>query len=145
MKKCFGESGQTLLEMVVALAIIILLITGVIVAATNSLKTARYSQAKSLSVHYAQEAMEIMRTIRDKSWATFSTYGGELPKVWCMDKNGVLSAAAGTCPFTIDNKYNRTVTATWQDPKMKVETLVTWSEGSQNYQTSLTTYFTQWR
>lgn len=143
--QCSVRAGQTLVEIIAAIGVVVILVTGLIVGATGSLKASQYGRAKSLSVRYAEEAAEIVRSLRDASWETFTTYGGTTPKAWCLDKGGTWSDGASGCPVNIDDIYTRTVTFTWLDPRMKVEILVTWTDGARAYQSDVTTYFTQWR
>lgn len=140
-----SQSGQTLAEVVVAIGVVVLLVTGLIVGTSVTLKASQYSKARSQAVQYAQEAVELARNLRDSGWTTFSAYGGIAPVSWCLDKVGVWTQMSGACSANIDNFYTRQVTFTWEDPKMKTDVVVSWKDGNKTYIVPITTYVTQWR
>jgi len=79
------DSGQTLIEIILALGVAVALITGITFAVTSSLKNATFSKNQNLATQYAQQGMEIVRAIRDRSWAAFiSPLGG--PN-FCLPQN----------------------------------------------------------
>lgn len=143
MKK--STRGQTLAEVVVAIGVVVLLVTGLVVGTSVTLKASQYGKARSQAVQYAQEAIEIARNVRDSGWTAFTAYGGVSPIFWCLDKSGVWTAMSGSCSPNIDNFYTRQVTVTWIDPKMKVEVQVSWTDGNKTYTVPITTYFTKWQ
>jgi len=120
--------GQTLLELVIAIGVVAVIITGLVVAATSSLRFGQESRLRSSAVKYAQEAIELARQMRDtQSWDTFMSYTGSGSQI---EMRG---------PFT------RTVTFTWNDPIMTVQSNVSWAVGASQQTTQLQTYLTQWR
>ncbi len=140
--------GQTLAEIVIVIGIVLLLVTGLVVGATASLKAAQFGRSKSLAINYAQDAVEVTRSLRDKStdWTTLLNYSNTNNGVWCLDANENWSQANGSsCPVNINNIYSRKVTFSWNDPTMQVTALVSWGNGSRNYNTSISTYFTDWQ
>lgn len=143
MKK--STSGQTLAEVVVAIGVIILLVTGLIVGTSVTLKASQYGKARSQATQYVQEAVELSRNLRDSGWTVFLAYGGVAPVSWCLDKAGVWVQMSGACPANIDNFYTRQVTFTWDDPRMKVDVAVSWMDGNKTYTVPITTYLTQWK
>lgn len=140
------QKGQTLVEIVAAIGVVLLLLTGLLAGAVASLKAAQLGKTKSLAVHWGQEAMEIVRNKRNNSWSDFFTYAG---KTWCLDKAGTWTEMAAICPVNIDSVYTRTVVFTWHpdlnpnNEKMGVDVSVSWQGGK--YTVNLSTYFTQWR
>lgn len=142
MKK--NTRGQTLAEVVVAIGVIVLLVTGLIVGTSVTLKASQYSKARSQAVQYAQEAVELSRNLRDSGWASFFVYGGVAPKSWCLDKAGTWTVMSNACSV-IDGLYTRQVTFTWDDPLMKTDVVVSWADGNKTYTVPISTYFTQWK
>ncbi len=143
MKK--STSGQTLVEVVVAIGVVVLLVTGLIVSTSVSLKASQYGKMRSLSTQYAQEAIEATRNLKDSGWSTFSGYGAVQPISWCFNKAGDWTQMVGACSPNIDNFYTRVVTFTWDDPRMKVDVVVAWVDGAKTYSSTLSTFFTQWK
>ncbi len=139
------QSGQTLAEVVVAIGVVVLLVTGLIFGTSITLKASQYGKARSQAVQYAQEGIEIARALRDGGWTGFLAYGGVTPLSWCLDKAGVWTAMSGSCNPNIDAYYTRQVTFTWNDPKMKADVTVSWIDGNKSFSVPITTYFTQWK
>lgn len=137
------QQGQSLVEVVVAVGVVVILVTGLIVGTTSALKTSQYGRSKSQAIKYAQEAMELTRQLRNNGWATFAARSG----LWCLDKVGAWIQGAGTCPLNIDNLFTRSATFTWNvgSSRMEVVVNVSWSDGGGLHNTQLTTYFTQWK
>lgn len=142
MKHTF-QRGQTLAEVVVALGIVLILVTGLIVGGTSAIRTSDQGRMRSKATQYAQEGLELTRKRRDENWATFQATSG----LWCLDKEGVFSQAVGVCPVNIDNTFTRGVTFTWNAGalRMEVTMTVTWQDGSSPHKSELVTYFTQWQ
>ena len=139
-----SQNGQSLVEVVVAVGVVILLVTGLIVGTTSSIRGSEFSTYKSRALKYAQEAIEITRGMRDTSWASLAAKSG----VWCLDKAGVWSQPGGaTCTTNIDGFFTRSVTFTWDavNNRMTADATVTWSDGSGTHTSELVTYFTEWR
>lgn len=142
-----SSSGQSLIEAVVAIAIVVMLITGVLVATTQSLNVSQSGKFRSQAVKYAQEGIELSRNLRDSGWSTFSTYGTVGGTLWCVDGNGTWTAddGDGVCPANVANIFTRAITIAWNDPIMDVSVSVSWEEGAEKRRVDLRTYFTQWR
>lgn len=140
------DCGQTLAEIVVVIAIVLLLVTGLVVGATASLKAAQYGRLKSGAVNYTQDAVEVTRSLRDASWSNLLSFSAANGGVWCLDAGeNWTQASGGNCPVSLNNLYARRVTFTWSDPTMQIDVLVTWSDGAHTYTTTLRTYYTNWQ
>lgn len=57
--------GQTIIELLVALTLITLFLTGVVVIQLYAIKNVQYSQKKSIATKLAQEQLERIRVVRD--------------------------------------------------------------------------------
>lgn len=138
------NSGQTLIEAVVVIGMVVLLVTGLIVGTTASLKSAQSGRARSQSVSLSQEGLEIVRSIRDQSWSTFQSYTGS----YCLGSDKILVLSAGDCGTNVtgaENSFSRSIIFSWQDPKMVVTSTVTYVEGESIKDVTLVTYLTQWK
>ena len=58
-------SGQTMLEILVALTLIILFLSGIVVVELFAIKNVEYAQNKSLATRFASQQLERVRVIRD--------------------------------------------------------------------------------
>lgn len=137
------SSGQTLAEVVVAMGVVILLVTGIIAGGTSAIRTSDQGRIRSLAVKYSQESLELARELRDTDWSSFQAKNG----LWCLDKNNTWSVGGAICSINIDNTFTRSVTFTWNaaSQRMEVTTTVTWQDGSVARTSQLTTYFTKWQ
>lgn len=61
------ESGQSLVEVLVALTIATLVVVTLIIVVLAGLKNSQFAQNQSRATKYAQEAMEKIKTIRDRN------------------------------------------------------------------------------
>ena len=137
-------AGQTLVEAVVVVGVVVLLVTGLIAGTTASLRSAQSGRTRTKAVSLAQEGMEVVRSIRDENWITFVAFSGS----YCLGESHDLTPATGVCPQNIttpEGTLARGVSFDWQDPKMIVTTTVSYTEGERTRDVTLTTYFTQWK
>lgn len=133
--------GQSLVESVVTLGVVILLVTGLVVGTTSSLKYAQNSKARSVATQYAAEGLELARKERDAGWISFARDGS-----FCV-------GAAGEIPtdpcVPIDGKYTRMLTYTCDnvlDPQsVVVASTVTWIEGGATKTIVVQTTLTNWK
>ncbi len=70
MKQCINvtiikRGGQTIIEVVIALSLIILFLSGVVIVELVSIKNVQYSQNKSIAVSLARQQIERARVVRD--------------------------------------------------------------------------------
>ena len=70
MKQCINvtiikRGGQTIIEVVIALSLIILFLSGVVIVELISIKNVQYSQNKSIAVSLARQQIERARVVRD--------------------------------------------------------------------------------
>ncbi|OGG23681.1 hypothetical protein A3A79_00535 [Candidatus Gottesmanbacteria bacterium RIFCSPLOWO2_01_FULL_43_11b] len=137
-----NQKGQTLAEIVVALGIVLLLVTGLIGGGTTAIRTSDQSRLRSLAVSYNQEAIELTRKLRDENWTEFHDMTG----LWCLDKDGVWTQAITACPINIDNTFTRAVTFSWNETNLRMDivSVVSWQDGGATHQSTLTTFFTEW-
>lgn len=59
------SSGQTILEVLIALVLIILFLSGIVVVELIAIKNVQYGQNKSISTRLAQQQLERARVLRD--------------------------------------------------------------------------------
>lgn len=83
MKVFKSQKGQTLIELVVALAVGIIVVSALAIAILSSLGNAQFSRDQSLATSYAQQGMEHVRRLRDENWTSFSALNG----LYCIGSN----------------------------------------------------------
>lgn len=95
MKKIWLLPGQTLLEAVIALALVGSIITGITIAVSSSLNSADYSKNQHLATGYAREGIEIIRYLRNTDYSEFAAKN----EIYCLPiGDSVLKD--GKCPPT---------------------------------------------
>lgn len=134
------NKGQTLLEIIVVIGVIIVLTTGLVALTTVSIQNTRIGVLKSQAVKYAQEGMELVRQRRDSNWTDFKAMNGN----WCINDDGTWFKA-DVCYRNVKFFFGRTANFTWDDvnQRMAVKVTVDWTEGNIFYKTDLNSYFSE--
>lgn len=142
MKNNVNSKGQTIVEAIVVLGIVVLLVTGLIAGTTSSLRSVQSGKIKSQALKYAEEGMEYARNLRNQDWSVFQAKSGS----YCLDSSLTLTPGSA-CALTADDIFTRGITFTWDlnNNNMTVVVAVGYIEGSQTKNVTLTTYFTNWR
>lgn len=131
------NKGQSLFEVVIAIAVAALIMTGVASLATKAVRDATFARNKTQATRLAQEASEWLRTERDADWDTFVTQVGYN----CL---GSLSWV-GSCSVT-DTIFSREVTLTTVSPNViEAVVVVTWDSGIGTHEVRSVTRFSDWR
>lgn len=138
-----------MVEAVVAIGIVTLLITGLIVVTTATLKFGRMSKSRTQAIQYAKEGLEIIRIIKDTGWDNVPKNSPS--ETYCLfEGQQALSADDGTCTMSVGSPYTRTIVFS-QDSYCadmascrKVSATVSWMEDAMR-SISLPMYITNWR
>lgn len=110
------SSGQTLLEVIIALSTAVVIISAIVVMVINGLNNAQFAKNQNLASNYAQQGMEIVRKTRDSNLYGFqNNYLGS--GTYCLAKtdNSLPGRTFNSCPITvrcslnIDNTFIREV------------------------------------
>lgn len=122
------QQGQSLVEMVVVIGMVVLLATGIVAGTTAALSHSATSQTRSQALSYAQAGIELARGTRDSGWQNLVN---------------------GTTVTTI-GPYTRSVTFllinVYGVQTMKVTSRVTWGDTTNpSNAVQLITYLTQWK
>jgi len=133
--------GQSIIEIIIVFGIAFLLLAGLVTGVTLSIKNVQFARNKSQAVKYAQEGLEIARSLRDQDWTSFTAKTGIL----CLNKAG--SWSSGSCVKNIDNFFTRSVDFKWNVTfdQAEVTVIVSWTEGNLTHQSQLVSYLTKWR
>lgn len=120
--------GQTLVESLLALAIISIVIASIAVTVTTALSNANFGKNQSLATQYAQEGIEVLLTMRSKNYSTFGTYSGD----YCLGKNAVVLSPGGSCIGPNFDNFIRSINIEQGGCAAnvaKVITTVSWKDG----------------
>lgn len=138
------SSGQAYVEVVVTLGLVMIVMSVIVTGTVNGLRSANFSSQKSQATTLAREGLELARRDRDQGYADFAGRITQSTR-WCIDKSGVWTAAAASCPANIDSVFTRLVELNQRVGYIEVISTVTWREGSQTRQSKVETRLTNWR
>ena len=139
------KNGQTLIELIIALGVGIIILSSIVAVVLLSLHSAQFAKSQNLATQYAQEGMEVVRTIKNRSWTEFSA----LTAVdYCLAKNETslsTKPVGGSCP-TIDIIFTREVKVEWigancTAQRVCVTTTVFWLDSKGRHESKLFSYF----
>lgn len=102
MKK---SDGQTIIEAVVALSVIMIIIAAVAITVTISLNNSLFIKNQNQANKYAQQGMEYLRNMEANDSSKFNSYTG----VACMDESFAITTPFGSCNTNIQNTFKRTI------------------------------------
>lgn len=136
--------GQSLIEAVVTLGIVILMVTGLVVVAATSLKNMQASKNRATAAQLGQESLEVARKARDTDWTTFIGYSGK----YCVSEARVLTTTANitSCPL-VSAKFKRTLDFTYTAATltMNIVSTVSWRGTTDNTTAVFVTILTKWK
>lgn len=132
-KNLIFEKGQSLFEVVVAIAMSALIITAIVAIASYSIQGSSYSRDKNLASGFVEEAMEWLRQERDQNpnvfaansipgnvfcldnldWSTGTLCNGKLISDTNFERELFFSACSG-CPSDV---VEVKITVSWNDSK----------------------------
>jgi hypothetical protein len=141
--------GQSLFEVVLALALATLIIVALISLVSNSIKNSSYSRNKTYATRYTQEAFEWLRGERDGDWEIFRDnflFCPAPPHVRCLD--ALAWGDCGSCGDTefIGNIFKREVSFTeTATDSVTVEVRTYWTDAQGVHEARSSTILTDWR
>ena len=89
-----SSEGQSLFEVIVALAVITLIVVTVVAVAGTSIRNVSFARNNEHATRFSQEAIEWVRSERDSGWDAFASRATQ--PVWCL-QNLSWPASAGSC------------------------------------------------
>jgi len=90
-----NESGQSLFEIILALAITTLIIVALVALTATSIRNTTFSKNKTLASRFSQEATEWLRGERDADFSAFETR--TLTPLYCLPSLSWSAASIGAC------------------------------------------------
>lgn len=128
-----------MIEMIVAVAVIILILTGLITATTSSLSRSIDVSNRSQATKLAQNAIEHIRSLRDTDWDRLASYTGET----MYFVNGEIVDSEHADP---DAPYIHTVEFTnCGSTCVSIVSTVSWQEKGESKEVSLESKVTRWK
>lgn len=140
------SQGQSLFEVITALAVITIIIVSLVALASGSIRNSDFSKDKALASRYSQEATEWLRKERDTNWANFSLQAAT--PTWCFPSLSWTEGSIGNCSenFISGTKFQRELYFNSVDTKtIEVEVVVFWEDSKGKHQVVSATTLTDWR
>ena len=125
MKKA---SGQSLVEMVVAISVVLIVIVALVAVTTVSVRNASFSRNQALAMRYAQEGIEEARKLRDS----------QKEDVFFVNDSCSITKTIGIFSF------QRTCRLAG-DKTMTVTVVVSWTDAKGTHKSELTTHLSKWK
>lgn len=88
------QKGQSLIEVLVGLAAATVILGAITAATITALNNAVYSKNQNLATEYAQQGVELVRNLRDRTYSSFS----ELNGYYCLAKTCTAINATSSNP-----------------------------------------------
>lgn len=138
------NSGQSLVEVVVTLAIASLVIVALVFGATIGTRNAQFSRDQSRAMELNREASEWLRAEKGASWSSLWSKGSSSGTTYCFKDLNFDNQ--GNCDDElIDSKFTRqgTLTQSGSD-KLEITITTSWTDPSGEHNETITTYLTKY-
>lgn len=133
------NTGSSLIEVLIAIVVVGLVVTGAMISISYSMRNSAEARYREEASQIAQDGMEVVKLRREiDSWSTFYTAAGTSPRGICAN---VVTYSGSTCNITAGNKtFTRSVTFTRAaGPPQMVTAVVTVTWPSESNQTMTVT------
>lgn len=102
----FSEKGQTIIEAVVALSIILLIISAIAIVIVNALYNSQFIRNQNTANKYAQQGMEFVKNLQQNNLSSFALYDNG---TYCIDTTLSPSALTSICDTINAGSPKRTI------------------------------------
>lgn len=143
-----SEKGQSLMELVVVMAVAVVVISALVFATIASLRNASFAKNQLQATKLAQQGLENIRTLRDRD-GLVKVDADEIKfsELQCSDTNncffffnvGVLQSGTETNFELIPQDFKRQFQIIDEDLQKKVTVVVKWTDFSGSHESRLTT------
>lgn len=124
------EKGQSLVEVIVALAVALIVILALVRVTVTSIHNASFAKNQALATQYAQEGMEKIRAYRDQNdWSTF-----------VANCDATLNSFVPPPPFSL----SPTTGCTCGSNSCTIKEVITWTDSQGTHKSELATRLTKW-
>ena len=149
-----GDAGQTLVEILVAVAMVVLVLVAVVGRSVDSVRNSIFSRNQILATRFAQEGVEWTRSQRDRlGWNALVSALDSDPVTYCVLAltDSIENLTSGTCSSVIlGTIFNREVFIDYEDEPnppgdyVDITVTVSWSDQVGDHASELGTRLSQW-
>ena len=150
------QNGSTLIEVIIAVAVISLALIAIVASSVMVIRNQRYSAAQHQATAYTQESLEWVRKMRDTlGWATFFAdlqADNPVAPTYCLDSLPATTAAfealssSSSCAAVITGSvFTRSMQITLSSSAPQIVTAITtvsWDDGGKTFQVQTTLVLT---
>jgi len=139
-----NEEGQSMVEVVVAVGLILVAVAALLSLGVVSLRGASFSVSKIKATRLANEELELVRAYRDTvGWATFVSDLGDCGS-GCYINSDLMEVISGK--ETAAESFTRYFyfTTMGGDNKRRITAVVTWTDQSGEREVTLSSVLTDW-
>lgn len=150
-----SQYGQTLIEAVVALGIILVVITALVVTVIRSLNSNQLVKDQKTAQIYSEEVLEWIKSRKSKSWSeVYDKSRTGTGYTYCFDASPITDWPSTPIPCassSLGGYFRREVVILrvgGGDPactSIKVSATVSWTEGNRPHSSAQETCLTQWQ
>lgn len=133
------RAGQSMFELLVAVFVIAIVLTALVSLVSTTVGNTTFSRERTQAANYTQEAVEWLRSERDKDWGVFRTRAGSTYPLG--DLNWASSGST-----VADTGFERQVELVELNPNtIEARVVTSWADSTGAHESRVTTYFTNWR
>ncbi len=137
--------GQSLVEMIVVVAIVTVSLVALVRAAVVAVRNAQFARHQSQAIDLAREAAEWLRSEREKSFSQFVSHAGSGDgNRYCFDELGWNKLRSCDDDELAGDIFRREVVLTKEsDDLIIAEIIVSWQERGKTHSRAIETYFSK--
>lgn len=138
-------SGQSLVEIIVAVAVSSLVLVGLLVGSVIGIRNVQLARNQSQATDFCREASEWLRSQKEVSWSQLWAHGSSAGATYCLDSLDFSSPGSCGSQQVIDDQFSRQAILT-QDGQDKLEIIITtsWEDSTGNHTETIQTYLTKY-
>lgn len=132
MKIKNSQRGQSLIEVLIALAAAVAVVAAIAVTVVTSLSNVDFTKNQNLATQYSGEGLEVVRQLAKNNWTDFiNNYQGVN---YCLDQGGYLTVMQGISCSQNVGIFKRQIVINQNDSNkcsgsVGVTSIVSWSDG----------------
>jgi len=140
------KKGQSMFELLVAVFAVGFTLVALIGLVGRSVGNSAFGKERSQAARFTQEAIEWLRSERDRDWMVFYNRSSSSGVCYCLKSLDWVSTSCSTCENIQGVGMRRITTLRSLGPNnVQAEVVTTWTDATGGHESRVTTYFTNWR
>lgn len=141
------ESGQSLVEAMIALGVAVIVIVALVNLSLVALRSSTVAQNQLTAKNLANQGLEVVRSLRDSGWGNLPEPPIAGPYYLNPEKTGFATDVEQIDKETTEKFFTREIYVSniGDDQKKQITCVVKWTDSSGDQQVAVSTYLTNWR